>query len=649
MKKQRSQKIMMHKPKYSGIAKRPSFLQLEPRQKEGRVEKQLQEAQGFFDIVRVLVVALDSEGNIVLINKKACEVLGCGKNKLIGKNWFNLFIPKKIRNELRVVFNSLMAGSMQEFEYYENPIQTLGGQERIIAWHNNLLKDNSGRIIGILSSGEDVTDHRRLEEDLKRSEDQLKLITDNLPALVSYFDSKEKYCFVNKAYERLFRHSHKAILAKTVKHMAGDRAYRILKRHIDKALSGKEVSFETEISFKDRIKRYMDVNFIPHFEKKGKVAGCISLISDITERKMLENELKESELKLKALIDYSPDGIFVKDIKGKYVLLNRKALRMVRLANPARAKIFRAIEGMDISLPIPDELLNRLTKNDVEIIKSKKNMIVQDVLMHSDKDIYLEIFKYPILDKRGKVVYICNILRDITERKRIEQLRDNFVRDVSHELKTPIAMAEMACDMWQRAFVAKDTERLKKSQGIVIDSIARLHRDVYGILDIFRFGRIRTKDIKVRVAIKKILGEILVDFFRTIKTKKLKFKVNIHSDANEIEASPKDVKILIHNVLDNAIKFTEKGSISFSSSVYGKWLRIKVKDTGCGMVLSDQKRVYDKFFKRYPSIEGTGLGLSICKEIIEKYSGKISVTSKGLGKGTLAIVDFPLKKRGVMS
>lgn len=135
-----------------------------------KLREERDKAQQYLSIARVIIVTLNFEGRVTLINKMGCEVLGYKEEEIIGKNWFDFCIPAKTRHKVREVFLKLMTGDVKVVEYYENPISNRSGEERIIAWHNTTVRDKSGRIIGTLSSGEDITERKRTEAELLRSE-----------------------------------------------------------------------------------------------------------------------------------------------------------------------------------------------------------------------------------------------------------------------------------------------------------------------------------------------------------------------------------------------------------------------------------------------------------------------------------------------
>jgi two-component system cell cycle sensor histidine kinase/response regulator CckA len=147
-------------------------LELQKEQaKAGETLRSEQErAQMYLDVAGVIFVALDAHGNVILMNKKGCAVLGWEEGEILGSNWFDTFLPKGMRAGVKGVFGGLMGGEIDPVEYYENPVVTKSGEERIIAWHNTLLRDAEGGITGTLSSGEDITERRRLEAHLQEAQ-----------------------------------------------------------------------------------------------------------------------------------------------------------------------------------------------------------------------------------------------------------------------------------------------------------------------------------------------------------------------------------------------------------------------------------------------------------------------------------------------
>jgi PAS domain S-box-containing protein len=128
------------------------------------LERERDDAQQLLDVAGVMFVALDVDGRVKRVNRKGCELLGAREEHVVGRNWFESFIPVRLRSEVRSWFDELMAGRGEPHLHAENPLLRADGQERLVEWHNTVLTDASGKITGTLSSGIDITDRKRAEE-----------------------------------------------------------------------------------------------------------------------------------------------------------------------------------------------------------------------------------------------------------------------------------------------------------------------------------------------------------------------------------------------------------------------------------------------------------------------------------------------------
>ena len=133
-------------------------------------------AQRYLDIAGVMMVAIDQTGDVVLVNKKACEILGHTEGEILGKNWFDNFLPTRYREEISSLSGRLLAGDSKQDQYHENPILTRTGEERWISWTNTVVTDANGTITGHLSSGEDITERKRAQEHRILAADVLSIL-----------------------------------------------------------------------------------------------------------------------------------------------------------------------------------------------------------------------------------------------------------------------------------------------------------------------------------------------------------------------------------------------------------------------------------------------------------------------------------------
>lgn len=178
---------MPREPSYEVLKKKAEALEKEAadykRRLELREEKDVR-AQKYLDIAAVIIVAINARGEITLINKKGCEILGYTEKELIGKNWFDHFLPERMRGEVKTVFEKLLAGGIEPVEYHQNPVLNRAGEERLIDWYNTLITDEAGNIVGTLSSGEDVTERVMAEGALRKAHEELSHFSETLEKMV---------------------------------------------------------------------------------------------------------------------------------------------------------------------------------------------------------------------------------------------------------------------------------------------------------------------------------------------------------------------------------------------------------------------------------------------------------------------------------
>ena len=135
--------------------------------------KEKERAEKYLEVAGVIIRVLDREGRVALINRKGSDILGYPEQDIIGMTWVDHFVPERLRSEVWAVFHKLIEGKLDLAGYYENPIITKSGEERVIAWHNTVLRDEAGSVTATLSSGEDITARKKAEDKARYRQDHL--------------------------------------------------------------------------------------------------------------------------------------------------------------------------------------------------------------------------------------------------------------------------------------------------------------------------------------------------------------------------------------------------------------------------------------------------------------------------------------------
>lgn len=248
-------------------------------------------AEGLIEVAPTIMLVLDTNGKIVQVNKYFEQLSGYKENEIIGKEWISTFIPANDQNRIRTVFSKSVSGIQTRGTI--NNILTINGEERTIEWFNTELKSEAGKLSGILATGRDITDYVEAQERQRESEHNFNLISDALPVFIAYFDTSLHYLSHNKHHQSWFDLPDDQINGKHLREVFGDVAFQILQPLINTVLNGDNVSEVIEMQLGNKGKCHFLVNFIPNINPQYKLKGFFALMTDFTDIKKQELDIKQ--------------------------------------------------------------------------------------------------------------------------------------------------------------------------------------------------------------------------------------------------------------------------------------------------------------------------------------------------------------------
>ncbi len=261
-------------------------------------------AQKYLDIAGVMLLALNSEQEVVLVNLKGCEILGYKKEEIIGRRWCDNFIPARDQDWLNGAFAQLISGDIEPVEYLENPVLTKNGEERLIAWHNTVLRDESGKIVATLSSGDDITERRRAEDDLRKAEEQFRNIFNEAIEGIYRTSPEGRLLAANSAFAKMLGYDSAEDFVSSVTDAAHqvwvDPADRL---RLVRLLEENQIvrGYECQLKRKDGINIWVSGSSRKVSGPDGKPLYFEGFVEDITERKRAEEDSERSLEQLRAL------------------------------------------------------------------------------------------------------------------------------------------------------------------------------------------------------------------------------------------------------------------------------------------------------------------------------------------------------------
>lgn len=394
---------------------------------------------------------------------------------------------------------------------------------------------------------------------------------------------------------------------------------KILNKPITKLISDAEkiVSNENKIEKKKNNKN------------SDEVVNAFNMVTD--ELKENLNEMTRQKKQIETMILHMTDGIIAFNMQGEVILVNPAATRFLRLL--PQDKDFNTIFNKKIFLDINMEKIIYLEN----WTSSEQKITIGDKV--------LNMFFAQFKDENDRPSGIMVLIQDITEHVKLDNMRKEFVADVSHELKTPITSIMGYADTLLEGEYDKDTQN--RFLNVIAEEARRMAKLVTDLLTLSRFDNNQILQEKVKFDLGELVKQCQEKVQIEIDKKQHKVECFVTADVPNVYADREGIERVVLNILTNSIKYTpDGGNIKIYVGFVYNDAYIKVIDNGLGIPEEDLNRIFERFYRvdkaRTRQMGGTGLGLSIAKEILDKNNGSIDIKSEK-GKGTEVVIRIPTK------
>ncbi|MCA0969841.1 PAS domain-containing protein [Halobacillus litoralis] len=368
-----------------------------------------------------------------------------------------------------------------------------------------------------------------------------------------------------------------------------------------------------------------------HFGEAGQLSRSINILARNLQEMTSTKGMQENQLE--AVINNMGNSLVLIDEKG-YILL----------VNPAFLETFGGEEKDYISYlyhdAIPHTAIHETVKRIIMFEETVSEMFVLPV--NIDRK-HLEVTGAPIFSENKKWKGVVLVFHDISELKQLEQMRKDFVANVSHELKTPITSIRGFSETLLDGAM-KDEKMLEQFLQIILKESGRLQSLIQDLLELSKLER---EDFHLNIEpieIQKLLNDLIPIVEQQANQKDIKLIVDLKGDAM-VQGDSSRLKQVFMNLLTNAVNYTpEEGNVSIKLKEFNEFIRVSVSDNGVGIPEEEISRIFERFYRvdkaRSRNSGGTGLGLAIVKHIVEGHEGRIHVESE-IDKGTTFHVEIP--------
>ncbi|MEM5516309.1 PAS domain S-box protein [Henriciella sp. AS95] len=555
-----------------------------------------------------------------------------------------------------LVADSIASGEGWQFE--ATLIRNSDGDRRWVHSMGECMKNADGKVELIFGVFRDVTDERRLQNDLREREAQYRLLAEHSTDIVLNFSLDGTVKFVSPSCRVLGITQEQAIgepaqnfvlpedreiAAQAIRDLVknDDPSVTIRSEHRAPKAGGGYIWLESNPTL------IRDEHGVPH--------SVVSSYRDITDRKLMEHQMQESERQYRMLAEHSTDIVLQTTIGG-----------VITYASPACKKLGvtpeQAIGMRTLDFVIPEDRPAALEASRKIFSGEEPDAKIRREYRVRGKDgeiIWLEGSPNIVRDETGTPVSVINTLRDVTERREREDMlaaateeaeaatrtKAEFLSNMSHEIRTPLNGVLGFTQLIARTDVSDEQkEYVERIQGA-----GRMLREI--VDDILDFSKIEAGRLDIQdnaFCMRSVLEDVidLVDAGRKNRSVPIRQHIDPHADMG-ILADETRVRQVLTNIIGNAAKFTEEGQIDVSAEIRGSMLSITVEDSGIGVSAENIRHVFEGFRQADATVSrkfgGTGLGLSISRSLAELMGGDLSMESEE-GKGTRVTFTLPLKR-----
>ncbi len=583
------------------------------------------------------IYSCDLQENLLTANPAFERIVGYSVEELQRLPLSTLILPEYAENRLKHL-KKTKTGIMQEYEVsfkHKNGYLIDAKVKSFPLFINN-------EIAGIYEIIKDNTENKQIEKDLQFTKQQLELFLKNTIDSIIIFDLQGKIMKVNKAFEEIFGWTEDEVLGRKLP-IVPNFLLKEFTEILPIILKNKQVmSFETICKRKDE--NLIDISsfYSPIINDKGKVTAIVAILRNISERKQMEKALKESEKRLRTLINAMPDTVLFKDGEGRWLVANQYVRSCFQLENVSyQGKTNSELASYN---EFYRDTLTFCDKTDEEAWEKRQIFRTEEVISHPNgKSTIFDVIKVPIFHSDGSRNGLVIIGRDITEKKLTEELLRKSEKlavvgqlsaGIAHEIRNPLTSLKGFLSLLDSTTDKKNSWYLD----VMVSEVNRIESITNQFMAVAKPQAITIQSH----ALQDLIEEVSMIVSPEALMNNVQIIVESEADIPMITCDVNQLKQVFINILKNAIEsMPNGGEINVKTmKLENNQLLIRFSDQGIGIPNERIPYLGEPFYSLKE--KGTGLGLMMCYKIIKEHQGQIMIDSE-IDKGTTVEVILPVK------
>ncbi len=610
-----------------------------------RIERALTVERNFvsavLDTISALVLVLDTAGRIVRFNRACENISGYTFGELVGRSFpEELFMAQERTYAMQMIDEARAGKLVGNYEIHWLPRV---GRKRRIAWTATPLTDANGEVNFIITTGVDVTEQREAEMALRASETRYRQLVEGSLAMVCTHDLEGRILSINPHAAQGLDYSVDELVGKLMTDLIPENHLADFERYLTAVQSNKE---DKGLLYLRR--KHGGVCVMAYSNKLIQLPDAESFVLghgiDITEKTDAEEELHTLMRQRESILKSVGDGICGMDMDGRLTFLNPGAAQMLgyEADEILGANMHKLVHH---SHPDGSPYYAEDCPIDASLHRHTPIRVLDEVYWRKDGTSFpVEYVACPLVDN-GRTTGIVVAFQDVTERRRLERMKDEFISTVSHELRTPLTSLRAALGLLAGGVLNERPEKIAQMLNLAVGNCDRLGRLVNDILDFERIGSGRSNLICSVHQARELLHRASEEM--QASAAKAGVRLRIESDPVEVWADGDRILQTLTNLIGNSIKFsTPSSEIRLRAHLNAsEMVQIEVHDEGCGIPADKLDIIFERFQQGDASdsraMGGTGLGLAICRSIVKEHGGDIWAESVA-GKGSSFYLTLPM-------